>query len=243
MKLVLAHTRSNVVQLARYPAFAVPTTLLPVLFFVLFGLPQHSRVPANVLMASFTAFAVLGVTFFQFGVGVAVDREMPWEMFLRTLALPTWVRFAARLLAAVAFSFAACVLVVAVAAATTSVSLTPSGWLRFVVALGAGSIPLGLLGIALGYWVSPKGALPIANILYLGFAYAGGLWTGPGRLPDVVESVAPFVPTRQWGDVLWEAVSAAPWHARHWLVLVGYTALFAGLAVWGYRRDEGQRFR
>lgn len=243
MRLLLAHARSNVVQLARYPTFAIPTILLPTLFFVLFGLPQHSRVPANVLMASFTAFAVLGVTFFQFGVGVAVDREMPWETFLRTLALPTWVRFTARLVAAIVFSFAACALVIAVAAATTPVSLAPAAWLRFVVALVGGSIPLGLLGIALGYWVSPKGALPIANILYLGFAYAGGLWTGPERLPHVVETLGPYVPTRQWGNVVWEAVTATHWQARHWLVLALYTALFGFLAAWGYRRDEGQRFR
>jgi len=243
VSLVLVHARANVLQLARYPTFAIPTTVLPALFFVLFGLPQRSHVPANILMASFTAFAVLGVTFFQFGVGVAIDREMPWETFLRTLALPTWVRFTARLLTAVVFSFAACGLVIAVAAATTPVSLGPATWLRFIVALVAGSIPLGLLGIALGYWVSPKGALPIANILYLGFAYAGGLWTGPGRLPDVVETLAPYVPTRQWGDVLWEAVSATSWQLRHWLVLAAYTAVFGLLAAWGYRRDEGQRFR
>ena len=32
-------------------------------------------------------------------------------------------------------------------------------------ALVLGSIPFALLGIALGYWASPRGALPVANLL------------------------------------------------------------------------------
>jgi ABC-2 type transport system permease protein len=42
---------------------------------------------------------------------------------------------------------------------------------------------------------------------------------------------------------LWPAVLGTPWHVQHWLALFGFAALFAALAAWGYRRDEGQRFR
>ena len=100
-----------------------------------------------------------------------------------------------------------------------------------------------MLGVAVAYWTSPKSALPVANILYMLLAYAGGLWTGPSGLPHVVARLSPYTPTRQWGDVLWPTVAGTAWGWRHWLALLGYTAAFGALAAWGYRRDEGQRFR
>ncbi len=226
----------------RYPAFAIPSVLLPTMFFVLFGLP-NSHTPHRVVAASFAAYAVLTVVFFLFGVGIAGERETPWESYLRTLPVHVSVRLAARVLAGFVFAAAAAGLLLTVAAVAGWADFGARGWARFLVALIGGAVPLALMGIALGYWVSAKGALPVANVLYLLFSYLGGLWTGPNGLPSIAERVAPFLPTRQWGDLLWPAVLGTPWRPQHWLALFGFTALFAALAAWGYRRDEGQRFR
>lgn len=242
MSLAVVHARASLVQLLRYPTFAAPTLLLPVLFYVFFGLPQAHDSP-NLLMASFSAYAVLSVVFFQFGVGIAGDRADPWEAYLRTLPVSSGVRFCGRVLSALVFAVGAAALVILVAVSTTAVSLSAGAWARFVGSLFVGSIPLAFLGIALGYWIPAKGALPVANILYLAFSYAGGLWTGPKHLPGSVEALAPYLPTRQWGDVVWAAVGGGGSGPTHWLALLGYGAGFALLAGWGYRRDEGERFR
>lgn len=242
MRLALVHARAQMLQLARYPTFLVPTLALPVAFYLLFGLPQ-ARTQPNVIMASFAAYAILGVAFFQFGVAIAIEREEPWEAYLRTLPVSIGVRFAGRLLSALVFAAASVAPVLAAAATATAASLSVSAWLRLLAVLFAGGVPLALLGVALGYWVPAKGALPVANLLYLGFAYAGGLWTGPRGLPDAVEAFAPFLPTRQWGEVLWSAARGGGWGGAHWLALLGFSALFAAAAALGYRRDEGQRFR
>ena len=242
MTLAALHFRSQVRQLTRYPAFLVPTLGFPIAFFALFGLPRRSVDP-RVLMASYSAYAVLGIAFFQFGVGIAAEREEPWESFLRTLPVSVAARFAGRLGAALVFATTAAAPVIALAVAVRPVSLGGAAWLRFMLALVAGSTPLALLGIALGYWVPAKGALPVANLVYLAVAYAGGLWTGPRGLPHSIERAAPFLPTRQWGDVLWSAVLGGGWGWGHWLELLGFSLLFGALAAWGYRRDEGQRFR
>jgi len=241
VRLALIHARAQLRQLARYPSFLVPTLVLPVGFFVLFGLPQK-HVDPSLLMASFAAYAVLGIAFFQFGVGISIDRSDPWEAYLRTLPVSVTQRFAGRVGSAIVFAAAATVPVVVIAVAARPVSLTPLAWAGFVLVLLVGSVPLALLGIALGYWVPAKGALPVANLVYLGFAYAGGLWTGPSGVPHPVEVVAPYLPTRQWGDVLWSAVHGG-WGGAHWLPLAGFSLAFAALAVAGYRRDDGQRFR
>ena len=241
MRLSLVHARVTLLSLGRYPAFSVPTLLLPTLFFVLFGLPNSSA-PHRVITASFATYAVFTVVFFQFGVGIAGDRESPWEAYLRTLPVRPRVRFAGRILAALGFAFVGAGLLLATAAALGFAGFGAHEWARLVLALLAGALPLALLGIALGYWVSAKGALPVANLVYLVFAYAGGLWTGPRGLPAVAERLSPLLPTRQWADVVWPAVLGEPWQPSHWLALLGFACLFGGLAAWGYRRDEGRRY-
>jgi ABC-2 type transport system permease protein len=242
VKLAFLHARTATRELLRYPSFSIPTLALPAMFFAFFALPRaHGR--ADVLVASFVAYAVLSVAFFQFGVGIAADRARPWERFVRTLPVGPASRLWGRVMSAAVFAAAAVGAVLAVAIPTTHPGLSLREWLRLTVALAIGSIPFTLLGIALGYWLPSRSALPIANILYLSLAYVGGLWTGPHGLPRVIEETGQVLPTRQWGDVLWPAATGAPWQLEHWAALAAYTALFAGLAAWGYRRDEGERYR
>jgi ABC-2 type transport system permease protein len=244
VKLVLLHARAATLELLRYPTFSVPTLAFPALFFLLFVAPRpDADADPTLLLASFAGFAVLGVSFFQFGVGIAAERESPWEWFVRTLPLRLRVRFAARVLSASLFGLASAGLVVATALGTTDAALPSVRWLGLASALALGAVPFALLGIALGYWASPRSALPTANVLYLVLAFLGALWTTPKHLPRSAEAVSGLVPTRQFGNVLWGAASGHLWRPRDWLLLGLWAAAFAGLAAWGYRRDEGRRYR
>ncbi len=241
MRLVLLHARAATLELLRYPSFSVPTLAFPALFFLLFVAPRPDADPTH-LLASFAGFAVLAVAFFQFGVGIAVERESPWERFVRTLPLHPRTRFAARVLSATLFGLCSAALVIAAALATTDAHLSAARWAALAAALMVGSIPFALLGIALGYWLSPRAALPGANILYLVLSFTGALWTTPAHLPSSIASVSPLVPTRPFGNVLWGAVEGHLWHPRDWSLLLAWGAVFAMLAGWGYRRDEGRRY-
>ena len=241
MRLTFLYARAMTLELLRYPAFSVPTLAFPGLFFLLF-VASRDDVDATLLVASFAGFAFLAVAFFQFGVGIAAERETPWERFLRTLPVRTTVRFAARMLSGTVFGLASAAVVVVLGVATTDAHLRPVRWGALVLALVVGAVPFALLGIALGYWASPRGALPVANILYLVLAFAGGLWTTPANLPTSVASVSPLIPTRQFGNVLWGATEGRLWRPQDWLLLLAWSAVFAALAAWGYRRDEGRRY-
>jgi ABC-2 type transport system permease protein len=117
-----------------------------------------------------------------------------------------------------------------------------------VVALGStlliGCIPFALLGIAFGYWLSPRAALPVANLLYLPLAIGGFLWTRPTEaVPRGVDVSSQLLPTRSWMEVL-DAVATGD-HAvplLHVAALASWGLVFFALAWWGYRRDEGERF-
>ena len=226
----------------RYPAFSVPTLAFPALFFLLFVAPGSDADP-TLLLASFAGFAVLAVAFFQFGVGIATERESPWERYRPDAAAPgahpvrgpcdRRVPLRRRLGRAGRGrrdrDHGRLALGPPLAGARLSRSLL-------------GGIPFALLGIALGYWASPRGALPLANILYLVLAFAGGLWTTPARLPGSVASFSTLVPTRPFGNVLWGAAEGRLWQPRDWLLLLAWGAVFGMLAAWGYTRDEGRRY-
>jgi hypothetical protein len=59
---------------------------------------------------------------------------------------------------------------------------------------------------------------------------------------EEVGLVSPWLPTGQWADLLGAAVTGGGFPARG-LLLAAYGIAFGLLAGWGYRRDEGERFR
>jgi ABC-2 type transport system permease protein len=228
VKLAWIHARTSTLELLRYRSFSVPTLLFPSAAFLAFG--RRIQAPPNVVMAYYAAFAVMGVAFYQFGVGIAAERVLPWSVLVRVLPVSAAARFAARILSALAL-------------ATVSVDLDALGWARFAAVIAFGSIPFALFGIALGYWLTPRGALPVANLLFLGLSYAGGLLSGASGLPDSVAAASSYLPTRLWGDLLVAAVEGRPWRVHDVAGLVVYAAAFAAAPSLGYRRDEGERFR
>jgi ABC-2 type transport system permease protein len=146
-------------------------------------------------------------------------------------------------ISAALFAAAAAGVLIVVAIATTAVSLPASRWCELAAVLIAGTAPFALLGIALGYWAPPRGALPIANLLYLGLSYGGGLWFRPQRLPGVVERISPILPTRALRDLLAVPALGTPFPWGSTAALAVFSMLFTALALAGYRRDEGRHFR
>jgi ABC-2 type transport system permease protein len=243
VNLALAHARAETANLARYPAYALPTVAFPALLLLLFGRQFQAGEPDR-LLAGFAATALLTVAFFQFGVGIATSRTTPWEAYLRTLPAPPTTRLAGRVLSALVFASATVGMVALVAAGVYDVGMAPWRFAALGLALLAGSIPFALLGIALGYWLPPRAALPMANVLYLPLAVGGFLWTRPTRdVPRDVDLASQLLPTRSWMELLDPIATgdgAIPLH--HVAALIAWALVFLALAWWGYRRDEGERF-
>lgn len=244
LALALAHVRLRFLSLLRTPAYVAGTLAMPsvILIFLGAGL-AGTTAEANAITASFTVFAVMGVAFFQFGVGIAEGRSSPWSTFERILPAPVAVRLAGAVVPAMLFAVAAAGLVVLVAHVFMPVALGGAAWVRLGLVLLAASVPLSLLGIAIGYWVSSRAALPAANIIYLGLAFGGGLFIPPQLFPGMLEAVSQCLVSRHVAELAWRAVAEAPWPPGPWLWIAGYTAAAGLLAGWGYRRDEGERYR
>jgi len=243
MRLIFEHYRATMVALIRTPAYSLVTVLIPGVVFVFIGLSVgDSQEAANIVMASFAIFAALGVAFFQFGVGIANERESPWEQFAHVLPVSPGTRFAGNVLSAVTFAIVAVGVLIVVALILTDAAMPIGSWLRLLAAVFLGAVPMALLGIAIGYWSPPKAALPIANIMYLALSFGGGLFIPPNNMPTSLDSISKVLPTRQIGELAWAAVLGQPWSVQPCLWLVGYSVVFGVIAAAGYRRDEGVRY-
>jgi ABC-2 type transport system permease protein len=238
--LVVTYARATTAELLRYPSFSVPALAFPASLFLVFS--RASSAAPEARLAGFAAIALLGVVFFQFGVGIAAERVSNWELYLRVLPVPPRARFAGRICSALVFGAGAAGAVMVVAIGTTHVALAGWRWPLLAGALLAGSIPFGLLGIALGYLLRPRAALPVANLLYLPLSYAGGLWSGPASAPGGSGRLLDVVPTHAWAAVLWTVVGLGRLDLAAVASLAAWTIALGLVASRTYARDEGERF-
>ena len=164
--------------------------LFPALSMFFFVVPQEqvarNPVVATMAVAGLSLFAVMSASLFTYGLGVAEDRQLPFDPFVRSLPAGPRPRMGARIGNGAIFSLFGLVPLVLIGWLFTDASVTAVQLVAGVGTILVASVPFVLLGMAVGYSLSAKAALP---------------------------------------------------------VLLGWTALFAALAVAAYRRDEGRRFR
>jgi ABC-2 type transport system permease protein len=243
LRLMLLHSKAQVVQYLRAPGYIVSALLSPPLFFLFFGIPEvRNGIEANLALASYSTYVFTGIAFYQFTGAVAQGRQAAWDAYLRTLPAKYIYRLAGWALSSLVIAILGLVLLTTIALLTIDVGAPPLYWTSLGFALVCGSVPMALIAATIGYWASPTSAFPIAAMIYYSLTYAGGIWTSPESLPSWLQEVSPFLPSRLWGEIAWASVEGNAWQTVHWLGLVGYTLLFGILAVWGYRRENWRRY-
>jgi ABC-2 type transport system permease protein len=243
VRLALVYARLETIEYGRYTPYSIPAIALPAVLMLLFGHQVVAHAPER-MVAGFAATALITVALFQFGVGIAMGRVTPWERYVRTLPATAATRVVGRILSALVFAVATVTVVMVVGMVAYGAGYGPWRFAALILALLLGSVPFGLGGIALGYWLPPRSAMPIANIVVIPLVVVGFLWTPPPTdFPRDADLASQLFPTRSWAEVL-DAVSTGdhPLPLHHVAALAVWTVVFFALARWGYRRDEGEQF-
>ena len=244
LRLLVLHSYYQILELARQPMYIVSTILFPSMFFWFFGVPNAQNPSAALIMlGSFSAYAVLGIVLFQFGVGIAQERGTPWSAYLRILPAPSWVGFFSRILSGIFFACLAVAGVIWTAYHFTPVELTAERILAFLIYLFLGSIPFGMMGIVIGLSCKAHSALPVANLVYLPLSFAGGLWVPPNALPKAVQDISPYLPTRMYGELIWNVLLQREMDNKYLIGLAAYLAVFGVIAAYLYRQEEERRYK
>lgn len=246
MTLAVAHARYLILEQLRIPVAVLSTTLFPGLVLVFFVLPfDWAGAPAEVTraIAQLALFGVLSGFLFTFGVGVADDREKPWDPYLRTLPAPPAARVIGRLAVGALFALLGMLPVVVLGALFTPATVDPGHVPGAVLTLLVAGLPFLFGGLAIGYSMPTKVALPVTQLVFFPMAFGGGLLMPPEIFPDWLARATEVLPTRGARDLLlWSLGGPVP----SLLTVAAFVVWTVGLALlvgWAYRRDEGRRFR
>src|ERR1041384_3028245 len=142
----------------RSPAFAVPTLLFPVMFYVLFGIflgsMRGNSGQAQYMFATYGVFGAMGPGLFGFGVALAIEREQGLLTLKQALPQPAGSYLLSRAVMAMIFVAIISVLLTAMAVTVGDVPLTVSQGLRLFLINTLGVLPFCAIGLFLGSWVS-----------------------------------------------------------------------------------------
>ncbi|WP_084958546.1 ABC transporter permease [Thermoactinospora rubra] len=242
-RLVLAHTKVQLTEQRRIPIALVASTFFPAVAMLAFVVPNvEGAVAATVATASMVLFATMSSAMMGLGIGVAADRELPWDPYLRTLPAGPFPRFAARILTFMVIALISVVPVVVIAWLFTDATITPVRMLLGVAALMATTVPFMLIGLFIGYLLPSKAAIAVSQLLFFPIAILGGLLGNPMDLPAFIDVVAPYMPSRGAVQLIWLATTDVPTQTLPIVMLGVWTVVMGLLAAWAYRRDEGRRF-
>jgi ABC-2 type transport system permease protein len=241
--LLAVELRDELLAIAREPATLFFSVAMPVAFFALLvslwgGETSQTlaQLPvATTMLATFGTFGVVGVTLLTPGIGVAEDRERGWLTTKRLSATPLPVTLTGKVLAAVPYAVAVLLAMSATAALTHGLGLDAGTWSALLLVLVLGAVPFALLGLSVGFLTTPNAATAILQAIYLPSAIASGLWFPLEMLPDVVATIAPWLPTYHLAQLGLGVVEGQP-VAGHVLALALSTMVAAGLATVAYRR-------
>ena len=246
LRIYWLESRSELLKLARLPAYALPTVAFPVLFYTLFSLTfGRGKTTGGVdaaasMLATYGAFGVIGAALFGFGVGVAVERGQGWTLVKRASPMPLAAWFCAKVVMSLVFGAAVVVLMSAVAATLADVRLPLEQWLALGGVLVAGAAPFCALGLAFGTLCGPNSAPAVVNLVYLPMSFASGLWIPVRMLPDFLQTIAPFMPPYHLGQLALKVIGADLGRptALHLGALAAVTVVSLALASLASRREE-----
>jgi ABC-2 type transport system permease protein len=246
LRLSVVHFRYGFLETVRVPMAVLGTMLFPALALLFFVVPQKlvagDPVAAAAATAQLAVFAVMSTSVFTYGIGVAEDRALPFDPYLRTLPSGPWPRMAGRVLNGTTWSLLGLVPPILIAAFLTAASVTLAQFVAGVALAMVSGVPFLLIGLTIGYLLSSKAAVAIAQVVVFPLAFAGGLFMPPDAFPAWLNTLSTGLPSRAARDLVVSAVTGDALPTAALPVLAAWTVVFAVLTAYAYRRDEGRRF-
>lgn len=234
----------EVLKIFRNPPSVLFGIGFPTLFFLIFGFSLNAAY-APTILASYAAYGAFIVSFQTFSISLATERALGWNKLLRTTSMSSALYLGSKLLVIILTGVISMLLLFAVATFSGKVHLGVLVWAQLLGMMVIGMIPLSLLGLFLGFLGSANLTLALSTILTLLLSFASGLWIPLSFLPDLIQKIAPYLPSYHLGQLAWITVGSPsgdghPW--LHLLILMAYAAGFAVLAAWAYLHDENKNF-
>jgi ABC-2 type transport system permease protein len=216
------------------------TIILPaavLLFFATVGsVPGVAGRPVDFLLPGTLALAIIAAGLVNLGIATAYERSYGVLKRLGGAPLPRWGLVAAKLGAVLVLE----VVQVAILLAVATVALgwrapTGASIALFGVAIVLGTFAFAGLGLLLAGTLRAEATLALANGLFLVFLMVGAIVLPVDHLPSPLDAVARALPASALADLFRAALGTGTVVAGPVLVIAGWAAGAAGLAIRWFR--------
>jgi len=222
------------------------TMVLPVFFFLLFGLnsayanlPYGSgNVSAQVLINLALYGAVLATT--AGGAMVAIERSVGWSRQLRITPLSPAAYIAVKMLTAMVLGLSSLTAVFVVGGITGKPSMPIWVWVVSALSVWVGSLIFAAFGLFMGYLLPTENVMQILSFVLVIFAFAGGLFIPLKQYPHVVQEIAQYTPLYGLNQLVHAPLLDTAPHLAWIANAVVWLAIFAAGAMWRFRKDTAR---
>jgi len=232
-------------RLVRNRRTVIFTLVLPVVFFLLFGLNDayatknagHGNVAAFVMISMAIYGAMLATT--SAGASVSIERSLGWSRQLRLTPLAPAAYIAVKLVAALVVGLSSIVAVYVAGIVTHKAQMPTYLWIVTGIIAWVGSLTFAAFGLFMGYLLPGENVMQILGPGLALLAFLGGLFV-PLTAGSVMETIAKFTPMYGLNQLVHAPLTGDRIQAVWVVNLLVWLAVFAGGAAWRFRRDTAR---
>src|ERR1022692_2862697 len=244
--LNLTVLRLEIRRLLRNRRTVIFALILPVVLFLAFGLNKayanqrvgHGNVSAFIMVSMALYGAALATT--SGGAMVSIERAAGWSRQLRLTPLSPVGYITIKILTALVLGLASVIAVYAVGLITGKPSLPGYLWIVTGLCVWIGSLVFAAFGLFMGYLLPTENVMQFLGIALMLLSFAGGLFIPLSQFPHVIQTIAKFTPMYGLNQLVHAPVLAGSIHLAWVVNAVVWLAIFAGGAVWRFRKDTAR---
>ncbi|WP_066321174.1 ABC transporter permease [Bacillus sp. FJAT-29814] len=243
MKTFQIQCKVEIIRILRNRYFVFWSLVMPIIFYYVFtnlvnsDIPNKAEWQAHYLM-SMTVFSVMGSSMMTLGIRLVQERSQGWSTFLRTTPLSNTVYFAAQMVGQSVIHVFSIVIIFIAGALINDVSLTAFEWVMSGLWILLGSLPFLAIGTLIGLMKKVETAAGVSNVLYMVLAVSGGLWMPLEVMPKMMQAIAKWLPSYNFGSGAWEIVRGGLPDWKNMLLLIAYLVLLMLLSNYIRRKQE-----
>jgi ABC-2 type transport system permease protein len=231
----LALASTEVKRLRRNRRYLIFTIGLPVVLYLIFA-----KQTATAYGVSFAAFYMVGMASFGAFSGafnnntirISQERKDGWIRQLRLTPLPANGYVIAKILASMATSVPAIVIVLLLGRFDGGIHMAAWKWIVIGVTIWLGTLIFAALAVAIGYLFEPDSVQPVALVLYFLFVIFGGLWF---PLSGGLKTFGEITPTYWVIRISTDVLGSGTVPLAGVLVILAWLVGFVVLATWVVR--------
>jgi ABC-2 type transport system permease protein len=235
-------------RLTRNRRTVIISIVVPVVFFLLFGLNRaydsqrlvggHGNVSAFVMISLALYGAVLATSFG--GAMVSMERSQGWSRQLRLTPLSPAAYISMKVLTALVLGFCSVAAVYIAGIVTHKASMPLGLWIGTAFSVWIGSLLFAAFGLFLGYLLPAENVLQLLGLILALLSFAGGLFIPISQFAVGVQDVAKWTPLYGLNQLVHTPLlgNGVDWT---WVVnVLAWLAIFAGGAMWRMRNDTAR---